>query len=150
MKQVLFLVFFLCTACQREGLSVYTDLMDKGGRASFFVRTPDPDLNDAYFLHRLIASWRLSPEDWKKQPLILRMKIRYGTKEEEIKEYPVKQRRGHQAYDLTGDELLEKEGILTYRVEIVSADEVLHDFEHQIWEERIRLHRGEFDSPLDS
>lgn len=146
MRIVFLFALLIFTACQRKGLDVYTDLIDKEGRASHFTRTPDPFYCDNYCLHRIVATWHLSTCDWGKKPLCLKMVVRYGDGSEKELEFPIKKRISYQTYDLFGEELQDKEGIKTYRVEVASADETLHTFEHQIWQERIRIQREQ--SPI--
>ena len=78
--------------------------------------------------------WSLPREYMSKPELRLELTLRYRNREQVVKRFPLKKRKGQISYRLKNDEFLEKKGILTYRLQVVSdKDQVLETWEHQLW-----------------
>lgn len=134
MKQFLFLALFLLSACASERLYVQSDYFSNRDLASSYAKTPDPRQESKWLGQQLILGWSLPKEYLQKPDLRLELTLRYRNREQVVKRFPLKKRKGQLLHLLKNDEFLEKKGILTYRLQVVAAkDEVLETWQHQLW-----------------
>ncbi len=136
-------VFLLSTltlfGCQRERLTIYTDYLSHRNLASYRVGTPDPMKNNPPVGQRLIISWKLSKQVLAKNNLHIEAKIRFRNREETTESIEICKRSGTYYYYLVNEDYLEKQGILTYKVDLIGEGEILEEWRHQLWTELIIL-----------
>lgn len=134
MKRYLFSILFLLSSCASERLYVQSDYFSNEDLASFYAKTPDPRQEGKFIGQQLLMGWSLPREYMSKPELRLELTLRYRNREQVVKRFPLKKRKGQISYRLKNDEFLEKKGILTYRLQVVSdKDQVLETWEHQLW-----------------
>lgn len=107
--------------------------------ASYHVGTPDPALNNPPIGQRLIVSWSVLEGYVEKGDLKLQIKIRFRNKEDTEQTVELCKKSGIYVYSLLNDDYFATEGILTYKVELWSGCEMIHEWVHQLWVERIHL-----------
>lgn len=134
-----FLIFAFLFLCSCERLSVHTDYVSIENLASYHVRTPDPLLNNPPVGQRLLATWRLTKSEMDLEDLHLQITIRFGNREQIVQNVPICKIRGTYIYSLLNEDYYKKEGILTYKVELLSGTTVLETWVHQLWTELIEL-----------
>lgn len=103
------------------------------------VSTPDPALDCPSVGQRLIVRWNL-PDLPKGAELVLH--LRFRNREDEVQRFCLTRLRGKHVFELRDHEYISSQGILTYKAEIVSGDEVLHEWLHQVWAPRIEISNG--------
>lgn len=133
---------FLC-ACCKGFLTVQTDYITVRDLASYFVNTPDPRQNCPSVGQRLIVSWSLPKYFLCYENLRLEITIRFKNHEEVLEVIHLSKNRGTYVFTLLNEDYFSKEGILTYKVDLLGKDLVLEEWRHQIWTDLILLQDGE-------
>lgn len=133
----------LCVAsfsgCNREHLSVQTQYLNRDNLASSRVRTPDPMLYAPLVGQRLIISWALPKSYFDQNPIYLKVTIHFGNHTSMIETVPICQFRGTYVYQIMNEEFLEKEEIVTFKIDVVKDGIVLEEWRHQLWAELISV-----------
>ena len=130
------LLTLLFTACTRQNLEVFIDSIDADDLASNRVDTPDsnrlcPDLGQ-----KLVITWNL-PRSWALREI--RARVRFGNREESYLNFTLPDCRGVKVFELINDDYCEKQGIVSYIVELYSDDVLLDTIQHSLWCEIIQL-----------
>lgn len=121
------------TGCRRYDISICQIMVNRNYLASTYVGTPDPRQECPPEGQLLSISWRIPSEILLQEPE-LRLHVIYWNYTEEIFTYPVTKRIGGESYFLLDDEYCEKNGILTYKAEIVTEEcGVYLEWKHQLW-----------------
>jgi len=140
-RQFCFLLFpllFLC-GCEKYYLSIKREYVDRDQLASTYVGSPDPRQKNPPVGQELTMEWRLSPEAMNEQ-LQLVLHVLYRDYSRKTFTYPVNRRRGVITYALLNEEYNEKEGLLTYKAEIVdSTGQVIKEWKQILWTGLITL-----------
>lgn len=144
MKKILLVCFgillnFILTGCCREHISAQTTFLNRTELASYYVETPDPQLNYPLIGQRLYISWNLPPSYFDYRDLHLKITIRFGDRSECVKTVPICNRSNYYLYVLYGQEFIEKEGILTYKIDLIGDDRVIESRHHQLWVDLITI-----------
>lgn len=100
--------------------------------ASTHVGTPDPRKANPPLGQKLIIDWTVPPELLTQDPKIL-LTLIYKNHTQEERTYAISARSGTEVYSLLNKEFEEREGLLTYRAEIVAGGEVYKEWKHQLW-----------------
>lgn len=142
-KKAFYFIYALIAAmvlsgCNCSHISVQTNYMNREDLASYHVDTPDPRLSTPWMGQILIINWAF-PKHYPHHCNYLELTMRYGNCTESVDTIPVDMRIGTYAYFLTDPEYTEREGILTYKVDLISDGEVLEQWRHQLWAERISV-----------
>ncbi len=125
------------TACAPQKLSVFTTYVTRENLASYYVGTPDPKLNHPDVGQKLFVTWRLPPQYLEKQPLMLRLYLRYHNRTYKTFEVEITQLSGCYIYSLLNTEFFDTEGLLSYKIQILNNDVVLDEWRHKIWADPI-------------
>ena len=125
-------VFFL-SGCTSGYIQVSKIKTDKLTYASRFARTPDPRELNPPKGEKLYISWSV-PVDIKPHFYRLKVDIIYRNLSTETLLFPLRRRAGSRIIEVLGDEYKEKEGYLSYKMEIVDLDgNVISDYTHRMW-----------------
>jgi hypothetical protein len=127
------------SSCARSHLSIRNQYLDHSYLASCRIGTPDPLKCAAFCGQQLIIHWRLSKEAATRPDLHLRLHLLYRNFTSETVAIPIRRPRGFYTYRLINQCYWEKRGILTYRLQLCSGDEVLESWTHQLWTQLIDL-----------
>ena len=130
---LLFIVGLTFSSCSTGYIEVEKIKTDKRTFASRFARTPDPRNLNPPKGEKLYINWSIPIEF---RPNLYRMKVGiiYRNLTKETFMFPIKRRAGAQIIEMLGDDYKEKEGFLSYKLEIVSVDgEVISDYTHRMW-----------------
>lgn len=141
-------IFFvsLFTACNLHRLSVQTQYLSSNNLASYYVETPDPQLQNPPTGQRLFIQWCLPNRELQGKHPQLFIRVRLKNNQEDIITTPIlikngKFSQGYYVYERLGSDYYETGGILTYIIQIVSEEEVIELWQHPLWVNLI-----EFDS----
>lgn len=131
----------MAVGCDRHRyLVVYNEYIAPDYLASSYVGTPDPRKCCEFCGQRLIIRWRLPKGSlFKRDEAYLLLTLRFRCEEMEEVCVPMRRDYGTYVYWLMNDEYRQKDGILTYKVEMWMDGELLDVWEHQVWTELIRL-----------
>ncbi len=136
--------FLLCivllhilAGCSQQQLTIYTDYLSHKNLASYRVGTPDPLQAHPPIGQRLVISWKFSKATLHLGDIHLEAKIRFRNREEVTEIVSICKRSGTYYYNLLNEDFVEKGGILTYKVDLLSHDQVLEEWRHQLWTELI-------------
>jgi len=129
----------LFTSCQQSYLTVQTDYLSYKNLASYYVGTPDPRMNCPPIGQRLIISWSVPKSFLCYENLHLEVIIRFRNRQEQIELFNISNQRGTYVYTILNNDFIEKQGILTYKIDLVANDCVLEEWRHQIWAELIEI-----------
>lgn len=116
---------------------MFHEYLDTRYLASCHVGTPDPR-KCCYFGQQLIIRWSF-PASMMKCDLYLVLKVRNRNETVEERRIEVKKRKGTYVYRLVNQAYCERNGILTYQVEVRDGDCVLETWTHQVWAELIEV-----------
>lgn len=120
-------------------LTVHTEYLSHENLASFHVGTPDPRLFCPTIGERLILSWNIPTSCQSSNDLHIKITIRFRNREQIEKNIDLQRFQGIYIYPLLDEDYFEKDGILTYKVELFSGEELLENWHHQLWAEQIIL-----------
>ncbi|NGX42478.1 MAG: hypothetical protein K940chlam7_00758 [Chlamydiae bacterium] len=124
-------------SCNSDMMSIHTDYMSHETLASYYVKTPDPFLNNPPIGQRLILSWTIPRKHTRYHPLYIKLTLRFRNREEEEKWIHVRKTSGTYIYYLLDKEYCEKGGLLTYKAQLIANNCVLEEWRHQLWAELI-------------
>lgn len=134
----IFLLLFLC-GCEKYYLSVKKESIDRFSLASTFVKSPDPLQNHPPTGEELIIEWRLSPEDFDND-LVLVLSVVYNNHTKDLFSHPISKRRGMVTYSILNNDYTKTNGFLTYKAEVKSkSGRILKKWEQQLWVDLISI-----------
>lgn len=122
-----------------QRLDVQTRYLGLETLASYYVGTPDPQLDRPPVGQRLIISWNLTKENLTLNDLHLRVTVRLRDHKEHVVTVPITNRKGYYFYDVTNHDYCETGGIVTYKVEIVGKGQIIDCWRHPLWVELIKF-----------
>ncbi len=99
--------------------------------------TPDPRQKNPPIGERLVIEWNV-PIGVIKEESSLHLQVIYKDYSQSFFTYPMPYRLDYVVYTLEGKEYKEKQGILTYKAEIVKKDgSIFRQWKHQLWAELV-------------
>ena len=116
-----------------------THYLTKRDFASYYVETPDPKLEEPLAGQRLIIDWWFSKEDFQHPDLQLQVTIRFFDRTETVETIPVTKFKGTYIYQIVNEDYFKKNGIFTYKIQLLSQGQLLEEWHHQMWVELITL-----------
>lgn len=125
--------------CTPPKLTVFSTYVTRENLASFFVNTPDPALNCPPTGQKLFISWRLTNDDFLNAPLEVRMHLRYHNRTHFEQSFPVTTLCGTYVYSLLNQEFFEKEGLMSYKIELFGNNKLISQWRHIIWVDPITI-----------
>lgn len=121
------------TSCYQQHLYVQQEWVDRNFLASTHVNAPDPRQAKPPEGQRLLIAWDF-PKSLYQKELSLKTIVRLWNQSEQEFILKVPKKRGTTAY------LFPKERILTYQVQVLSANnEVVETWDHHFWTEAINI-----------
>lgn len=104
------------------------------------MKTPDPQLLCPTIGQRLLILWCVPPSYINEgNKLYLTIKVRYVNREKEEQQIEIFKRRGHYFFSILNEEYAEKQGILTYKIELWMNEEKIKEWTHLLWANVIEL-----------
>lgn len=137
----LFTLMPLLMGCMSNHLSIQTDFLNRTNLASYYIGTPDPLQQYPLIGQRLLIQWCFPYKYFAYDDLHLRITIRFGDRSEIRKAIAIRERSGYYNYILAEQEFCEKEGIVSYKVQLIGCNQIIEEWQHQLWAEL--LHIGE-------
>jgi hypothetical protein len=133
MIHFLLLAILFFSSCSTYGLSVINKPATKGDLASTHVESPDPEQEKPREGEQLIISWSL-PSSLIQEGACLRLQLLFNNHTQEEIQRPITRAIDYWVYELLNEAWLEKEGILSYRVEVLTKEGVVYkEWTHQLW-----------------
>jgi 3-deoxy-7-phosphoheptulonate synthase len=138
LKQVCLFLLLLTvfSGCVREKLSAFSEYVNREDLASYLVGTPDPSLNYPTVGQRLYIHWDL-PKEYAGQELMLKLTMRFRDKSEIVQPVELYQLFGTYVFELLNDDFFDRQGFLTYKIELFADQEPIEKWCHQMWVELI-------------
>ena len=127
----------LTTACNQGCICVQSEYITYEDLASYVVGTPDPRKECPDTGQRLLVRWDLPNRCYVPGETTLMLTVRFSTGEEEIIDLDLHAHKGRYIYDLLNDDYFDRCGILTYKAEVAVCGEIVSQWFHQIWTDRI-------------
>ncbi|MBS0615427.1 MAG: hypothetical protein JSR58_02615 [Verrucomicrobia bacterium] len=133
------LLFLLLVGCEKHYISVRQMQIGPDYLASAHIGSPDPRRADPPIGEKLVIDWSVPPDILTQNPkIVLHLIFRNHTEKFEF--IPIHHKMGFEVYSLLRKEFHEKQGLLTYRAEIVTQDgHIYRDWKHQLWVNLITL-----------
>lgn len=134
----LFLIlFFMLTACVNQGkLSVFSDYVTQEYLASYHVGTPDPSLNAPTIGQRIYVRWNLAKNHGYCE-LTLKLRVRFKDRSEITEYVQLNQPCGMYTYSILNEEYFARNGIMTYKIELLGDGQRIDEWQHQMWVELV-------------
>lgn len=126
-------------ACQKPYLSVKMRPFDRNDLASTIVDTPDPIKEAPIFGQRLYIRWYVPETLFKCAPVTLNIRVRFNNGEEAYQDVPLHERWGNFLWVVTGDDYINKGGIMAYRIALIADNKILAKTDHKFWVEKITV-----------
>lgn len=126
-------VLFCTASCNRCNLLVYTDYLSHQNLASYFVGTPDPNLNHPPIGQRVIIIWTMPSAYMGRSDIWLEVKVRFRNNQEANEVVQLTSRSGTYVYSLMNRDYIEKKGILAYKISMYAGACVIDTWKHQLW-----------------
>lgn len=137
LSQWLIFLSLLCASCEKYYLSVKREAVDRTKLASTFVGSPDPRQKNPPRGQELILEWRLPESSLLEKPVLV-LSVIYKNHTEEKVCYPITRRRGVVTYSVLNEEYKKTEGFLTYKAEVLTADDtILKEWKQHLWTDLI-------------
>ena len=137
-----FILFFSCllfVGCSSPFLNVKSTPVNRDSLASTFVGSPDPLQKKPPIGQQLIIRWSLSSKVTLDR-LQMVLSTFYHDDSRETFTYPIRCKRGVMSYYLVGQDYVKKQGLRTYKVEIVDSKEgVIKVWKQILWFDPINL-----------
>jgi hypothetical protein len=136
----LLLLLLLLSSCSNQCLVVDNRYVGYKQLASYKINTADwrKDCPDSG--QRLLIKWKLPLSELKQGPLSLYLYVHFGDRDSETVSLMITKPEGLLIYDLLNEEYFSRDGILTYKVEILDDEGcVSHQWQHQVWTELINI-----------
>lgn len=137
-RLLIFIGLLISVSCQQR-LLVETRFIGPQTRASYWVHTPDPYLCCPDCGQDIILSWHLPMRCFERGPIELVYRVRYGDRTHEEKRFRVLKPYGSVVHSLVNCRFWEKEGVLSYKAELVQCGEVIACWKHHLWVELIEF-----------
>lgn len=137
-----FLLLILC-GCHSNHVSVQTQYINRAELASFYIETPDPQLDCPIFGQRLLIQWNFPKCYLNLETLTMDVTIRLGDHTEITQKIPIDKRYGYYIYKIIGEDYLKHDGIKTYKVNLLANGKIIKTWHHQLWVELITLQTPE-------
>jgi hypothetical protein len=119
--------------CSTGYIDVERIKTDKRTFASKFAGSPDSRRLNPPKGEKLYINWSI-PLEFSSDRYRMKVDIVYRNLSREAYVFPIKRRAGGKIIELLGDEFKQKEGFLSYKMEIINLDgEVLSDYTHRMW-----------------
>jgi hypothetical protein len=144
LKTLLLMTLFFLSSCTNSSsmITVHTDYLSHENLASYYVKTPDPRLNNPSIGQRLIVSWSIPKKLLLAENLHLKMTIRFRNREESVKIIPISERAGTYVYALLNEDYISTKGVLTYKIDLIGDNSIIERWLHQIWTELILIEQA--------
>ena len=146
MKSLLSLLLFfgmgVVTSCSSKSLHVYSQYVCLEDRASSHVDSPDPALFFPCLGQKVIVSWAHLAIAGQTDPWKMRLTLRFRDGSECKREGVLCQEEGTYIFSLLGRAFFSSGGIVTYKVELFAGETLIESWHHQLWKERLNLHRS--------
>lgn len=120
--------FYGCSKAPSVHVQHYVEAKDE--RASIFVGSPDPESN-APLEEKFLVQWHIPQKGEYSE--VLELEILYGDMTVEKVRKSVSQNQGVWIYRLPKAQIIEKSGILTYRVLLTRGKETVATWEDLLW-----------------
>lgn len=130
--------FLLCGCASQTTLSVFTEYVSVETLPSYQIGTPDPRLYCPDIGERLHIKWSLSPE-CHYGDVALHLIVIFGNREEQDVWMTLNEPVGTYVYSLMNEEYWEQKGIFTYKIELYGDGELIKEWLHQLYVERIHI-----------
>jgi hypothetical protein len=141
----------LLAGCERGTyLHVRREWVDGSYLASTHVGTPDPRQAHPPFGQQLVVYWWVPQSILNRDPKLV-FQVIYWNFTQATFSFPIKSLTGYEALALLDDDYREKQGFLTYRIQIVTSDgDVFKDWKHQLWVNLIEMEEKKSEIPKQS
>lgn len=132
----LLLLILLCTtSCKSPTLSVHAEYYSRQDLASYIIDTPDPKKQQSIFGQHLFITWNA----FHKAPLELKVNVLLKNGDRLEKTIPITKTSGNYSFPIVGKDYIEKGGLLSYKVELLSNGTVVETSRHKFWVEPIHI-----------
>lgn len=129
-----FTICLFLVSCSGPSLNLRQEAVTPKSLASIKIGTPDYRKSCCDVGQALHIDWRL-PKCASLDSSCLRLKVIYCNNTYDIFLIRLCEREGEMIYELAGDELKEKGGLLAYRAELLGPASIYSCWEHQLWVE---------------
>ncbi len=119
--------------CSKEELWVQSVAVRSSSLASRYVGTPDPRRECPDLGQKLVTRWKIPKSCRLEDGYFLVLAMRFGSREERVLLHPLRHHSGYYTYKLLNDEYFEREGIQSFKAEIVLEDRMIYEWRHQVW-----------------
>ncbi len=132
---LLFFCLSLSSCRSHSRISVSSEYITQEHLASYIVGTPDPALNRPPVGQKVLLRWNL-PE-FTYQKLTCKLYLRFRDRTEAIETINFPNYYGIHVYSLLNEQYFDRQGILSYKVEVFADDELVEECRHHMWVELI-------------
>lgn len=129
-------LLLFCSCSKAPELALFSDYITPQYLASYHVRTPDPALHCPTLGQRIYVEWNVKKENFN-HPMEIRLSIHFGNRTEHTETITLLNPCGYYAYELVNESFFEKQGILAYKAELLSNDQIIHTWRHMLWTDKI-------------
>ena len=83
--------------------------------------------------------WSIPRACFRNEEFELQLTVRYGNRCIESFNYPICSPKGYRIFRLINQDYWQKQGILSYKVELYRGEEVFQEWNHHIWVEILQI-----------
>lgn len=139
----LFLICVFCNGCQKSYVTVVQEKIHRKYLASSFVDSPDPLQQELPHGRKLYISWNIGSA-YQFTDCQIRISMIFRNRNTRTIDLVLPKKRGTLVYSLLGQDYYETEGLLTYKIELVTkTGEFLAEWRHQMWINMITLDKSQ-------
>lgn len=130
------LLLTLSSCCKPATLEVFSNYITMESRASFHARTPDPAWICPTLGQRIYIQWNI--EEFMPETE-LKLSIHYGNRTESSTSITLLNAKGSYIHELSGDPFFEKNGIASYKVDIIQQNMIINTWQHILWVDKLPI-----------
>jgi hypothetical protein len=134
----LFLITF-ATSCHRRGLRVQHRFLSYNDLASQAISSPDFRRDSPATGERLAIFYNIDRALFFEKRPNMQIWIRYHHQDDEKLSIQLENPSGYEIFDVVEMKFMKSGGISSYKVQIVNEGEILEEWRHQVWAEKIVL-----------
>ncbi len=134
-----FFILCLFCGCSKPTLSVRMYPFDRNDLASCIVDTPDPLKEEPIFGQRLSITWYVPERQFIANATTLQIHVRFENDTEIVENIPLQSRWGSYLWSVVGNEFINRKGILSYHIALLSQEKVIAQSKHKFWVESIQI-----------
>lgn len=136
MRLIVIAATLLLTGCRQPQLHLFSNYITLESLASYHVRTPDPALLCPPLGQRLFVEWNIKKCHFSPD-MVIKLSLHFGDHTTATETITLLKAHGRSVYELKDAAFFSKKGIVAYKAELMLDSQVIDEWRHLLWVDRI-------------